>query len=365
MTTINQIPKSPRELEQFYRDIAKMLGNIAGIAWSLVNKAGSRLNEIVTRPHSDLQDITDWTGGAADRHISVENGVDWQAHVDEVDGNPHGTDHAMLDTVEGTGTRHITLTENAEVTALDSLAAGMVAKTGDAAYAPRTITGTTGEVDVSNGSGGAGNPTIGLPEIISTPRIFGTETDNTTVEADGTMIATGDAVCYKDIDIDLSSQSSGGSVPALITVNGDAYIKARAYAGTGATVEQLGGSKELAHEMLFGEDIIPHVHWAPVSAAAGNVKWQLRYMLVNRAGIYEGGVTLTAIEAAPGVAWQGIRTNFPAISTAGILAGSRIMFTLFRDPADAADTYADLAIAPNFGVHVPVDMLGTRTIDDK
>jgi hypothetical protein len=99
MTTINQIPKSPRELEQFYRDIAKMLGSIAGIAWSLVNKAGSRLNEIVTRPHSDLQEIRDWEGGTNDRHISVDNGVDWQAHVDVIDGNPHGTDHAHLDSI--------------------------------------------------------------------------------------------------------------------------------------------------------------------------------------------------------------------------------------------------------------------------
>lgn len=202
-------------------------------------------------------------------------------------------------------------------------------------------------------------------DIMPTPRIFGTATDNLTIEADGTIKNNGNGTCWKDIDIDLSAQTSGGSVPALIAVNGDPYIQARAYAGTGATVEQLGGSKELAHEMLFGTDIIPHIHWAPTTADAGNVKWQLRYMLVNRAGTYSGGATISVTDAAPGVAWKGLRSSFPAISTAGILAGSRIMFTLFRDPADAADTYAHDVIAPNFGVHVQVDMLGTRTVDDK
>jgi hypothetical protein len=195
--------------------------------------------------------------------------------------------------------------------------------------------------------------------------LMGTPPNYSEFEADGTLRAYGNATCWKDIDIDLSPQTSGGSVPSLIAVNGDAYITARAFAGTGATVEQLGGSKELFHEMLFGTDIIPHVHWAPTTADAGNVKWQLRYMLVNRNGVYGSGVTTSVTDAAPGVAWKGLRSNFPAISTVGVLAGSRIMFTLFRNPADAADTYAHPVIAPNFGVHVQVDMLGTHTVDDK
>lgn len=197
------------------------------------------------------------------------------------------------------------------------------------------------------------------------PLVFGTDTDNTTIEADGTMIAKGAATVWKDIDIDLSAQTSGGSVPALIAVNGDPYIQSRAFAGTGATVEQLGGSKELIHEMIFGEQIIPHIHWAPTTSAAGDVKWQLRTMLVNRGGNYSGGVTTSVVTPSPGIAWRGLRSDFPPISTVGIQAGARIIFTLFRDPADAADTYAASVIAPNFGVHVPVDMMGTRTVDDK
>ena len=195
--------------------------------------------------------------------------------------------------------------------------------------------------------------------------VVGDDDGYTVIGPDGTIQSFGAATCWKDIDIDLSAQPSGGSVPALIAVNGDPYIKARAFAGTVTTVEQLGGAKELSHEMVFGESITPHIHWFPTTADAGNVKWQLRTMMVNRQGIYQGGVTTSVVAAAPGVAWQGVRSDFPAINTAGYLSGTRVMFTLFRDPADAQDTYAALAGAPNFGIHIPVDMFGTRTVDDK
>jgi hypothetical protein len=410
MTTINQIPKSPRELEQFYRDIAKMLGSIAGIAWSLVNKAGSRLNEIVTRPHSDLQDITDWTGGAADRHISVENGVDWQAHVDVVDGNPHGTDHAMLeaigeldptstnatkdkhlsnaqgkvwqdhvgitdgnphgtdhddlDNIAGTGDRHITVNENAEITALDGLAAGIMAKTGDAAYSARTITGTAGEIEVFNGNGGAGNPTIGLPETISTPRIFGDGTDNTTVESDGTLKFNGAATNWNDINKSLLPLSTGANVPSIIAVNGATYIKVRAFNGVG-TLNELGEGCEVLHDYKEGTDIQPHLHWAPTTAAAGNVKWQLAYMWVERNGTYGSETVISVTTAAAGVAWQEQRVDFPAISGVGHTIGSRFQFVLFRNPADVADTYAADAAAFDFGLHYERDTIGSRQITAK
>ena len=52
-------------------------------------------------------------------------------------------------------------------------------------------------------------------------RHFGNEVNYSEFEIDGTLICRGDATCWKDIDIDLSAQTSGGSVPSLIAVNGD------------------------------------------------------------------------------------------------------------------------------------------------
>ena len=82
-------------------------------------------------------------------------------------------------------TTDIPATEQAELLAIDALAAGMVAKTADATYAARTITGTASEVDVSNGDGVSGNPTIGLPAsvLVTTDLGIGTATTDRTLHA--------------------------------------------------------------------------------------------------------------------------------------------------------------------------------------
>ena len=61
-------------------------------------------------------------------------------------------------------TTDIPATEQAELLAIDALAAGMVAKTADAAYAARTITGTASEIVITNGDGIAANPVIGIAD---------------------------------------------------------------------------------------------------------------------------------------------------------------------------------------------------------
>jgi hypothetical protein len=53
---------------------------------------------------------------------------------------------------------------DAELSALAGISSnGMLARTGSGTAAARTITGTSGQVDVSNGDGVAGNPTLSLP----------------------------------------------------------------------------------------------------------------------------------------------------------------------------------------------------------
>ncbi len=59
------------------------------------------------------------------------------------------------------------VTVGLDVNALEGLSGtGLVARTGANAYSERTITGTANEVEVSNGDGVSGNPTIGLPDDV-------------------------------------------------------------------------------------------------------------------------------------------------------------------------------------------------------
>jgi hypothetical protein len=92
----------PFETEKWFTRIWLILGGLTGIGWAVVDKVGSRLDDIETRPHAMLQEVLGWKSlgdGTQDKHISNANGKVWQDHVEIIDGNPHGTDHAMLDAI--------------------------------------------------------------------------------------------------------------------------------------------------------------------------------------------------------------------------------------------------------------------------
>lgn len=330
-TTMPPVPREPligsngrmsSQWERWIQQIQRVLSFAGGIAWQIINKAGARLDDIPERTHAMLQDVL------------------------------------------GTGDRHITASENAEITALDALAAGIVVKVGNATYTVRSIQGAANEIVLSFGDGQNGNPTVSLPLRIAGPRRFGGETDYTEFETDGTPAFVGEASNWNDINKSLLPLSTGANVPSIIAVNGAARLKVRAFNGIG-TVNELGESLELLHDYKEESDITPHLHWCATTASAGNVKWQLAYMWVDRDGTFGAETVISVTVAASGVAWKEQRTNFPAISGAGKHIGSRFVFVLFRDPSDVADTYAADAAAFDFGIHYERDTIGSRQITAK
>lgn len=85
---------------------------------------------------------------------------------------------------------------SADLDAIDALATpGLIARTGAGTAAARTITGTTNQVNVANGDGVSGNPTLSLPQSIDTGAsvTFGGLTLGTplTVPNGGTGLASG------------------------------------------------------------------------------------------------------------------------------------------------------------------------------
>lgn len=327
-TTMPPVPREPlidsrggmsAQWGRWLQQIQRILSFAGGVAWGIINKAQSRLDDIETRTHAMLQSILGWsptTDATQNKHISNANGKVWQDHVEVTNGNPHGTDHDMLDGLSDD--------DHAQYLLL------------------------------------AGRP----GQIAATPLIFGTETDNTTFEADGTIKLNGAATVWNDINKSLLPLSTGANVPPIIAVNGATYIKVRAFSG-GATTHELGEGFEVLHDYKEGSDVYPHIHWAPTTAAAGNVKFQLAYMWVNRDGIFENETIITVTIATPGIAWKEQRTNFPTISGAGKEIGSRFQFVLFRIPSDAADTYGDQVAPFDFGLHYEGDTGGSRQITAK
>lgn len=161
---------------------------------------------------------------------------------------------------------------------------------------------------------------------------MGTTTPNT-VTYSGTI--------YDDLVIYATALGTGASAPDLTAFGPSGSILALAFDGN-ATTEQVFGSFELLHWYKEGSDLNFHVHWSPVNANAGNVKWFLEYSVANANGVFGAPTTITVVQAAAGVAWTHQLAGFAAVSGAGLTIGAVVAFRFYRVPTDAADTYGTM-----------------------
>ncbi len=193
---------------------------------------------------------------------------------------------------------------------------------------------------------------------------FGGDTDYSEFEANGTLHMVGNATVWNDINISVVPQTGGATVPSVIAFNGDSILKCIAFSGTNPTPDELPSSLEVLHDYKEGTDIHVHIHWLPTDTTVANIKWQLRYSWTNRGETAAAGVTVTSTETTSGTAWHEQTTSF-VISGTGKTMGSRFVFSLFRDPSDAADTYAHNAAVTDIGLHYERDTTGSRQILEK
>lgn len=124
---------------------------------------------------------------------------------------------------------------------------------------------------------------------------------------------------------------------------------------------------QMPHAWKEGSNIYPHVHWAPVSATAGNVVWQLDYSWANNGETFGAPATMTSdATAAGGTAWvhkgnplrDGSGNAF--ISGAGKKISSMLVCRIHRDAGAGADTLAADAAFLEFDIHYEVDSFGSR-----
>ncbi len=193
---------------------------------------------------------------------------------------------------------------------------------------------------------------------------FGVTPDYSEFEADGTLVAYGGATVWDDINVSLVVQTSGAAAPTNIAFKDDTGVgalKCPAFSGTNAIPDELPSSLEVLHGLKEGSDVHLHLHWYPTDTNVGNVKWQARYVWFNRGTVPGAPATASVTQAAGGVAWQEHTAVFTLDGT-GKTMGSRLVFNIFRDATDAADTYAHLAAVTDVGVHYEKDTQGSRQI---
>lgn len=99
-------PQGDRVWTDWYLRLRNILSSTSGIAWNLIDKTGSQLQDLVTRPHSQLTSIL----GSGDRHVTSGENTTLT--------NINTSGHAGLTSILGTGDRHITAGENTVVTSI-------------------------------------------------------------------------------------------------------------------------------------------------------------------------------------------------------------------------------------------------------
>ncbi len=130
----------------------------------------------------------------------------------------------------------------------------------------------------------------------------------------------------------------------------DANMKCYRFEGIGA-LEELSYSWDLQHDYKANTDVVFHIHWAPTSAAAGDVYFKIYYVWEAMGSVIPAPTLLTVPAVpAPGVAWHSSRTDF-TIPGVGRTFNARLVVRLIRDPTDAADTYAADVALLSVGIH--------------
>ena len=230
---------------------------------------------------------------------------------------------------------------------------------------PQTAAAGGADTEMQFNDGGAleGAPNVRYDPATDTLQLGGAS-DYTEIEADGTIKAVGGATTFNDINISGLALGTGPAAPAIIAINSTGILT-YAFIGTGVLADELHGSLEALHDYLEGSDIVPHVHWCPTTADAGNVKWQIEYIWISRTGTITTSTTIAVTTAAGGTAWALKRSDFPTVDGTSRNIGDRFMFRIFRDPADAADTYGFDAAILDVGIHYEKDTMGSRGITTK
>lgn len=230
------------------------------------------------------------------------------------------------------------------------------------AYVQGLLGIASGRIPYSNGDGFSSSADLTYDGTLRAPLArFGSSANYTEFEADGTMRFVGDSTVWNDLNISLVPPGGLLSVPSVIAFNGDARLDCYAFSGTAVVPDEVHSSMEILHGYKEGTDIRFHLHWYPTNTTVANVKWQFRYTWFNRDTVPGAAQTLTATEATSGVAWKE-QTSVFVLPGTGMTMGSRLVFTIFRDAQDAADTYAFNAAVSDMGVHYEIDQVGSREI---
>lgn len=211
-----------------------------------------------------------------------------------------------------------------------------------------------------------------LVRIVQDKYRFGDVTNGnyTYFEDDGTLVAKGNAITYRDEYVGGEYfEPSGATAPDIVNVTIGGVVT-RKYTFDGVnTIEKLGNTFEIPHDMAVDqvnagtEFLEVHVHTAPSDNNAGIIRFRFDWCLIKINGAPITGTTVYITKTVTGnQQYHNLLgdVHLP-VPEGGFTIGDLIEFTLSREPANEGDTYASDAIFYKCAMHVPCDTMGSRT----
>lgn len=162
-------------------------------------------------------------------------------------------------------------------------------------------------------------------------------------------------------------RTSGSSPPDMVGgFGGNATLFTLQFDGV-STLEEVFFDVQLPHTWKQGSVIYPHVHFSPVStnsndAVSRTVRFVLDYTWANVNDVFGvvSSVEMTKAFIPNASQWQHlIASNATGIDGSDKRISSVMKCRLYRDPANAADTYPQDVALNSFDIHFQVDSMGS------
>lgn len=200
--------------------------------------------------------------------------------------------------------------------------------------------------------------------------ILGNSTNNTTVEADGTLKYSGSASVWDDIVVFPDATSRGiSNAPTWVSFKNDGAGSHGVYLFmfSPSTEQELFFTLQIPHGYKVGSTLYPHVHWTTSTGTPSgtNVVWGLEYTITNIGGSYGNTNIITSNTVIPSIGTpsgtgQHLITPLGTISGSGLGISAIFVCRLFRAANNGSDTFGNDVGLLGIDVHYEKDTEGSR-----
>jgi len=181
------------------------------------------------------------------------------------------------------------------------------------------------------------------------------------IDSNGQFLLNGTAVTEDDLTIPVTSTKLGGSKEPVFTKfkdNGAGSQGVFSYVFPDSTESELYLVAQLPHTYKPGTPVEPHIHWTPTTTNTGSVMWGIECTWQSAGGTFGNTTVSTQADAGDGTAYKHQMAPLPNIDGTGQSESSMLLCRVFRDGANAADTYTAGAAMLEIDFHYQVEKFG-------